>query len=285
MKKIQNLPLLIPRKRDAHKGNFGRILIIAGSSGMMGAACLTARACLRAGAGLVTLAVPNSLLPIAACKLTCAMTTPLPETKSQSFSQEAEEKILSLAENMDVVALGPGLSQHPDTIMMVQSLLPKLNKPIVLDADGLNAIAHHPEILRTRKNITIITPHPGEFSRLTGQKIHEISKDRLNIAQKFATDFHCFVVLKFAPTMVVDSNQYYQNTTGNPGMATGGSGDVLTGIIAAFLGQGLDAFAACQLGVYIHGKAGDLAALKYGEISMIASDILDCLPKAIQKLA
>lgn len=280
MEEIRQIPLLPRREKFSHKGDYGKVLVIAGSQGMMGAACLAAEACLRAGAGLVTLGVPESLLPVAAIKLTCVMTRPFPETGEHSFGGNAADAILQAAESMDIVALGPGLSQHPDTVGMVCSLVPRLNKPLVIDADGINALAGHTEILRERRADTVLTPHPGEFARLLGEKIGRLEEARLDITSGFAREHRCVVALKFAPTLVVDGDRYYLNTTGNPGMATGGSGDVLTGVIAGLLAQKLTPFAAAQLGVYIHGWAGDIACRKKGEVGMIASDILECLPDA-----
>ncbi len=249
---------------------------------MAGAACLASNACLRSGAGLVTLGVPASLLPVVGSQLTCVMAHPFPETQEQSFSASGVEEILSMAQKMDVVAIGPGLSQNSDTQRMVQKLILDLPVPVVLDADGLNALAKNIEILQERKFPAILTPHPKEFSRLTGLSISQIAEKKVDIASQFAEKYRCTVVLKFAPTIVTDGSRFSINTTGNPGMATAGSGDVLTGVIAAILGQKFSPFDASQLGVWAHGYAGDICAQEIGEIGMIASDILLKLPLAFQ---
>ncbi len=292
MRKIAEIPYLMPRRRDAYKGDFGKILILAGSSGMMGAACLTTEACIRSGAGLVTLGVPASLLPIAMTKLTCATVLPFPEPEPVRtengwrnipqgvFGKLALDSILTAAREFDVVVLGPGIGNDYETIEMVCQLVPALDKPLVLDADGLNAIALHTSLLAARQAPTIITPHPGEFSRLTGCGIDAVKKNKVEYAAEFAKIYNCVVALKTVPTIVTDGEQYYQNLTGNPGMARGGSGDVLTGVIAALLGQKMQPFQAAVLGVYIHGLAGNLARDAKGEIGMNAEDIVECLPKA-----
>ena len=284
MEQIEQIPSLPRRRSDAHKGHFGRILVLGGSQGMTGAACLATAACLRSGAGLVTLGVPKSLADVVAGKITCAMIKPFDDTQAQSFSLPAVGEILEFAGPMDVVALGPGLSQHPDTQKMVRELVPLLPQTLVIDADGLNALAADVAVLKNRKAPTIITPHPAEFARLTKCPIDDINKERLSKAADFANEYKCVVVLKFAPCIVTDGKRYYYNTTGNPGMATGGSGDVLTGVVAALLAQQLSPFAASQLAAWVHGRAGDLACQDKGEIGMIASDILAQLPYAFQSV-
>ena len=284
MIEIKELPWLAPRAQDAHKGEFGRVLVVAGAAGMLGAAVLTSEACLRAGAGLVTLGVPTSLWPLAMIKLTCAMTRGFAEVKEQAFARQAAYEILAVAEQFDIVALGPGIGQHPDTVAMVQTLLPLLKKPLVLDADGLNAVAQKPAVLQQRPAPTIVTPHPGEFCRLAGCDMADLKQNRLDRAAAFARDYGCIVVLKVAPTLVTDGKRCYRNTTGNPGMAKGGSGDVLTGVVAALLAQRLEPFAAAQLAVHVHGLAGDLACQEQGEVGLIATDIVTCLPKAFVSL-
>ena len=282
MKAIEQIPVLPRRRGDAHKGHFGRVLILGGSQGMLGAACLAASACLRSGAGLATLGVPKSLANVAAAKMTCVMTKPFSDTPAQSFSSLALSEIIEFAAPMDVVAIGPGLSQNPDTQKLVRELVSALAKPVVIDADGLNALVAEVDILKKREAPTIITPHPGEFARLARCRIGDLSNDRLDKAAQFAIEYKCVVVLKFAPTIVTDGKCYYYNTTGNPGMASGGSGDVLTGVITALLAQRLYPFAASQLGVWVHGRAGDIACQDKGEIGMIASDIVAQLPYAFQ---
>ncbi len=283
MREVKKLPKIPPRKPDTHKGDYGRVFVLAGSIGMTGAAYLCAKSVLRSGAGLVTLGIPESLNPIMASKLTCVMTRPLPETSAKTLSKDAKDTILELTKKYDVVVMGPGLSQHPDTKHLILQLLEQINKPIVLDADGINALVGNIDVLGRVKENIVLTPHPGEMARLIGlQSAGEVQKNRLEIARQFVeTRKNITLVLKGANTLVIDRNSYYINKTGNPGMATAGSGDVLTGMIGGLIGQKLFLnFEAAQLGVYFHGLAGDIAVREKGEISMIASDILDALPKA-----
>lgn len=282
-KVITTLPRLPRRVRDGHKGIFGRVLVIAGSRGMTGAAYLTAQGAMRSGAGLVTVATPKSQQPILATKLTCAMTAALPETNGGTLSLSARKPLLNLARESDIIALGPGLSQHPQTIKLILSVLPFLSSPVVVDADGLNALSKNPAILKRIKVPVILTPHPGEMLRLSGSRVDKSTRSRVRIAVELARKYQVIVALKGYQTVVTDGRSVYINKTGNPGMATGGSGDVLTGIIAGLLGQGLKPFAAAQLGVYLHGLAGDLAAREIGEFPLIATDLLDYLPKAFLK--
>lgn len=283
MQEIFTIPRLPRRVVDSHKGDFGKILILAGSQGMTGAAWLTTFAALRSGAGLVTLGLPQSLLPIVATLLPCAMTHPFAETKAQSLSLSALAEILSVADSCDVVALGPGLGRYPDTQALVLKLVAALAKPLVLDADALFPLTNRLDLLQERKFPTILTPHPGEFSRLTGLSIAEIRKDRAKVAHDFARAYPVTLVLKGAGTIVTEATQVYTNKTGNPGMAKGGSGDVLTGMIAALLGQKLSSWDASVLSVYLHGLAGDLARNEMGETAMIASDIISKLPAAFEQ--
>ncbi|MDN3515247.1 MAG: NAD(P)H-hydrate dehydratase [Candidatus Brocadia sp.] len=283
MYEAKELPKIPSRKTDTHKGDYGRILVLAGSCGMTGAACLCSNAALRAGAGLVTLGIPESLHGIVASKLTCVMTHPLPETHLKTLSDLGRQDILDFSQRFDVVAIGPGLSQYLETKRLVLWLLQSLDRPIVLDADGINALADNPGILQRIKKQIVLTPHPGEMARLIGvSSTHEIQSKRLDVSKMFVKDRNnVTLVLKGHQTIVIDEEKFYRNTTGNPGMATAGAGDVLTGMIAAFLGQNYTPFEAAQLGVYLHGMAGDLAAQEMGEISIIATDILNKLPKAL----
>ena len=212
------------------------------------------------------------------------MTCPFPETEEGTFSLSAMDKIVELAQRMDTLAIGPGMSRHPQTQEMVRELLPRIPLPVVVDADGLDALAGHTEILEKRSAPTIITPHPGEFSRITGASTREVTENSLEISSDFAREKGCVVVLKVAPALVTDGKRFYLNTTGNPGMATGGSGDVLTGAVVALLGQKFDPFFAARMAVWAHGKAGDLACEEKGETGMIASDILERLPHAFKWL-
>jgi NAD(P)H-hydrate epimerase len=268
------------------------VLVLAGSPGMTGAAYLCSKAALRSGSGIVTLGIPESLNSIMEVKLTCVMTYPLPETAASTLSNKGRNEIQRLCESHDVVALGPGLSQQPETRELILWLLKNIDRTMVIDADGLNALVNNVSILHKIKQNVVLTPHPGEMSRLTGLgSAKDVQKERLNTATQFVKSIQkklrdgkkLVLVLKGDKTIVADYGKVYINRTGNPGMATAGVGDVLTGIIVSLIGQGLNVFDASQLGVYIHGLAGDIAAKKKGGQSMIASDIIDCLPDAFIK--
>jgi len=280
---ITQLPTLQPRQADSNKGNFGRILVVAGSRGMSGAAILCASAALRSGAGLVYLATPDSVQPVAAAANPCYLTIPLPQDAQGRLAEGAEAEILSQAQKNDVVVLGPGLGRSVALSKMMPPLLEKIQAPVVLDADGLNALEHNTERLKGRHAPLIMTPHPGEFARLLGTDIASVQAERRESAVRFAAEHGIIMVLKGHGTVVTDGRGIYINTTGNPGMATGGTGDVLSGVIAALLGQQLEPFAAAQLGVHIHGLAGDLARDDLGDVSLIASDLLDYLPRAFRQ--
>jgi len=276
--------LLPPRAPDMQKGDAGRVLLLAGSVGFSGAAALCAMGALRAGAGLVTLGIPKRLHDPMVEKLTEAMLAALPETSEGSLSVQALPQILTLIERMDAVALGPGLSLQPQTKALVHQLLPRITKPLVVDADGLNALAEDLSLLKKRVQPMVLTPHPGEMGRLTRLSIDEVQRDRQRIAVEFAKKYGVVMVLKGHHTIVASyDGVLYVNESGNPGMASGGTGDVLTGVIAGLLGQRLSLFDAAQLGVYLHGAAGDLAALERGEIGLIASDLVDRIPLAIRQ--
>ena len=292
MVKTKKLPKLNPRKSNSHKGSYGRVLVLAGSPGLTGAAYLCSKAALRSGSGIVTLGVPESLNSVMESKLTCVMTHPLPETKASTLSNKGKKKIMKLCESHDVVALGPGLSQQPETRELILWLIQNIDRNMVIDADGLNALSDKVNVLHKIKRHAVLTPHPGEMSRLTGLgSAKNVQKERLNTASQFIQSIQkklnnegkLTLVLKGDKTIVANSRKVYVNRTGNPGMATAGTGDVLTGIIASLIGQGYDVFDASQLGVYIHGLAGDIAAKKKGEHSMIASDIIEYLPDAFIK--
>jgi len=275
--------LLPKRKPDTHKGDYGHVFVIAGSVGLTGAAALCSQAALLSGSGLVTLGIPKSLNPIMARKLTEVMTKPLPQTKEQSLSYSALKEILKFAEKVNCVAIGPGLSKNKSTQKLVKKLLTSLKKPIVLDADGINALEGKVNLLKSAKAPIVITPHPGEMSRLVSLSKNEIARNKQRIAKKFSNKYNVVCVLKGHRSVVAGpKGRAYINTTGNPGMASGGVGDILTGMIASFIGQGLSPFNAAKLGVYLHGLAGDLAAKKKGEVSLIASDLLQVLPKSIR---
>ncbi|MDY0232216.1 MAG: NAD(P)H-hydrate dehydratase [Candidatus Saccharicenans sp.] len=278
-----------PRKRDTHKGTYGHLLIIAGSRGKTGAAAMAGRSALRMGAGLVTVATAESCLPTIAKSIPELMTEPLPETEAKSISEEALDRVLELVKGKDALLIGPGLSNHPSTAVLVRSLLLKLKhfkKPVVIDADGLNIISTYPELLEALPKNTVLTPHPGEFSRLTGFSTTEILRRRLEIAPEFSQKYKAYLVLKGYRTLVVGpSGRIMVNPTGNPGMASGGSGDVLSGLIASEVMQVDDLFQAVVNAVFVHGLSGDLAAEKTGEKSLTATDLIKFLPQAIKFIA
>lgn len=276
------LPSLPKRREDAHKGDFGRVLVIAGSARMPGAACLAAESVLRSGAGLATLAVPQGILPVVAAKLTCSTFLPLPETSDGALSLAAEDLLLDAARDFSAVAMGPGVGQHPETAQLVRKLAAKIEQPLVLDADGLNAFAGRAWQFSRRAQPLVVTPHAGEMARLTGTSAGAVQERREETAVGFAQERDCVVVLKGCGTIVTDGHRTYVNSTGNPGMATGGSGDVLTGVIAGLIGQGLSPYDAAKLGSNLHGLAGDIAADEMGEESLIATDILASLPAAFR---
>ena len=236
----------------------------------------------------MTLGIPQSLnSAFIKIKPREVMTLPLPETKERTLSLTAYRKIRDFAEEVDVVILGPGLSRNGSTQLLVRRIISKINKQMVIDADGLNALVDHLQILRTTKYAqrnTVLTPHPGEMARLLGTSVAKVQTHRKEVAEKFARNYKVSVVLKGHHSIVADyQGHIYINKTGNPGMATAGSGDVLSGMIGAFLGQGLKAFEAAKIAVYLHGMAGDLAAKEKTQISLIASDIVDRIPEAIKK--
>jgi NAD(P)H-hydrate epimerase len=279
---VTAVPVLAPRAADSNKGNFGRVLVVAGSRGMTGAAVLCGGATLRGGAGLVHVAVPAEVLPVVAAGNPCYMTHPLSCDPDGHLAVGAEAEVLAQAEANDVVAAGPGLGRGPAVAGVVLALLAGPPRPLVLDADGLNVLASHTDRLKGRSVPAVLTPHPGEFARLIGSTAAAVQARRQELAASFAADHGVVLVLKGYGTVVTDGRRVFINTTGNPGMATGGTGDVLTGLIAALLGQRLEPFAAAQLGVYIHGLAGDLARDDLGEEALIASDLIDYLPAAFR---
>jgi NAD(P)H-hydrate epimerase len=273
-----------PRAADAHKGDFGRVTIVAGSRGKTGAAYLAAMGALRSGAGLVTVATPASCLPIVASMAPELMTEPLAEFEAGTVSGEDIERVLELPQ--DVIACGPGLGRTAAAGDFVRTLLDRATVPLVLDADALTVLADDPGRLTGREErAVIITPHPGEMARLIGSSVEEVQANRIDVAADFATTHHVYVVLKGHRTIIATPEGHaYINPTGNPGMATGGTGDVLTGVIAAWLAQLLDADAACRLGVFLHGAAGDLAEAEHGQAAMLASDLIDELGHALAVL-
>jgi NAD(P)H-hydrate epimerase len=279
-------PLLHPRGRQSHKGTFGHCLIIAGSSGKSGAAALSANSAVRAGSGMVTLAAAEKIHSILEIKTTEAMTVALPYSGSGFLANDAFPAIVTLLPDKDAVAIGPGLGRSPGTCTLVQHLVETITLPLVIDADALNALAEDITVLTRKKSgQVILTPHPGEMSRLSGTSIPDLEAIRLSVAQEFATKYGVFLILKGARTIIAaPSGAVAINGSGNPGMATGGMGDVLTGIIVSLLGQGYVAWDACRLGVFLHGFAADMVADDKGEIGLNASDVLEKLPYAYSRL-
>ncbi len=281
---VTTLPAWPPRLLESNKGTYGRVLIIAGSRGMSGAAILAGRSCLRGGAGLVRVACPEKTQPIIAAGEPCLMTVPLPQDAVGRFDSAALDGWEQLEQTVDVVALGPGLDRSASLNVLVPRFVAQRERPLVLDADGLNAMVGHDASWRKGRAPTVITPHPGEFGRLLGVPTADVQARRRELAVSFAAEKRLIVVLKGHQTIVTDGKRVYVNDTGNPGMATAGSGDVLTGLLAALLAQGFPPFEAAQLAVNRHGRAGDLARDAIGEVSLIATDILEYLPKAIREL-
>ena len=309
---MARISVLSHRKLNTHKSDYGHIFILAGSLGFTGAAALCANSAMRTGAGLVTLGVPESLYPIAAKRVFLeVMAKPLPETRNKTLAVNAYKEIINFSRKADVLAIGPGLSRNPSTKELVRKIIAQINRPMVIDADGLNALVGHLDILGKKQNAlrtTLLTPHPGEFSRLIGKPITYIQKNRETLAKSFANDYNVILILKGHKTIVAapgkkiafgdNSKRFsvvgkvlytfphhkkiYVNKTGNPGMATAGSGDVLTGMLAALMGQGLGGFEAAKSGVYLHGLAGDLAAKEKTQAGMLASDIIEKIPEAIK---
>lgn len=278
--------LLPERPRDGHKGTFGTIAVVAGSVGYTGAAALSSTAALRAGAGLVTLGIPASLNDVLEAKVTEVITRPLPETPARSLSTSAIPLVLELAESADALALGPGMSRHPETAEAIREILREVSVPCVLDADGLNAVRIEHLASRRGGAPLVVTPHPGEMARLIGGTARDVQRRRAEVAVDVAKRARATVVLKGASTVVADADgRLFVNPAGNSGLATAGSGDVLTGVIAAFLGRGMIGVQASALGALVHGLAGDVAAEKRGEMGMIAGDVLESLPDALMWVA
>lgn len=274
-----------PRPRQSHKGDFGRVLIVAGSKGMHGAAHLAATAALRTGAGLVTLAVPEKIYSVIARREAEVMVRSAPSTRLGTLSEQALKPIGTWLQNQDVLAIGPGLSRHPQTIKLVRKLVKKVQCFAVIDADALNAFEGEAELFQVLAGRAMLTPHEGEYYRLFGRRPAKDKQGRIQAACFAARASGVCIVLKGFQTVVADpSGKFYVNTTGNAGMATAGTGDVLTGMAAAILAQGLSVYDSACFAVYLHGRAGDLAARRQGEVSMIASDIILALPEILKRL-
>jgi len=272
------------RKPDLHKGDCGHVLVIGGSSGLTGAACLSAEAALRAGAGLVTVGVPQSLNSIFEIKLTEAMSLPLADSQG-SLSLKAFGQIKHFLNKVDVILLGPGASRLSDTERLIVKIVKEVNKPMVVDADALNALSGNLKVLDKRKAKQIVlTPHLGEFSRLTNTGKEEIKKTKRELVKKFAFRYNLILVLKGHRTLITDGRKVYENHTGNSGMATAGMGDVLAGMIAGMIAQGVSCLEAARFGVYLHGLSGDLAGKQKTDICLLASDLIEYLPEAVKKV-
>jgi ADP-dependent NAD(P)H-hydrate dehydratase len=280
------LPRLAPRRADAHKGDFGRALLIGGSRGMAGAIALAGMACLRGGAGLVKLAVPDRILDTVARFEASYMTVPLPCDRFGRIKLRSPRKLNEVLAPATCVACGPGLGRSRRLQSFVRSLYETVQQPMVIDADGLNALAATEEGLFKPGGPRILTPHPGEFARLSTELDGGTpSRDeQIEAAKNLAAAHNVIILLKGQRTIITDGSQVVENTTGNPGMATGGTGDVLTGVITALVCQGLTPFDAAVLGAHVHGLAGDLAAAELGQVSLIASDLLHYLPRAFRSL-
>ena len=276
---------LLRQKKNVHKNAFGHVLILAGSKRMVGAAALSSLAAMRSGAGLVTVGIPKSLnLTIQKKISNVIMTWPLKETKGQSLAFAAYSQVQESYSSYDSIVIGPGLSLHKSTQKFICKVIATSPKALIIDADALNALKGNLDILKHTSTLKILTPHPGEMARLTGLNKSVIERDRVKIAKNFAQKNRCVLLLKGSRTVVVSpQGKTYVNKTGNPGMATAGSGDVLTGMIAAFIGQGMSGFEAAQYGAYFHGKAGDSAAKSKTRISMIAADIIDNIPSVLNR--
>jgi len=278
---------LVPkRRRDTHKGTYGHVLVLAGSRGKTGAAILACRAAMRTGAGLVTLAAPRSLNTVFASALVEVMTEPLKEDATEAIEPLSDEEWRRVLEHKNALLFGPGIGVNESTRNVLRWLLRNLEIPWVIDADGLNNVALEIDRLRRAKSPPVLTPHPGEMARLMSKDTKTINHDRVGAARSFAIEHQCHVVLKGARTVIATADgKVFINPTGNPGMASGGMGDVLAGMMAALLGQGMSPEDAMKLAVYLHGFAGDRAANEQGEIGLIASDVIDDLPAAMRALS
>lgn len=272
------------RHADVHKGDFGHLLVVAGARGKSGAALMSGGAALRIGTGLVTLGGPASLNAVFSTALMEAMTVPLPERPDGSLSFD-ERTMVEAVQGKSAIAFGPGVGVSADTIGLLRWLLTQSEQPLVIDADGLNCLAMDPNLVREAKVPVVLTPHPGEMARLLKSSTAAVQERRLEVARAFATQYHCYVVLKGARTVIAaPDGKAWINPTGNPGMASGGMGDVLTGIISGLLAQGYSPTDACCLGVFLHGSVGDRAAQEKGEIGILARDLIEQLPMGIRDL-
>lgn len=269
---------ILPDRPDwGHKGTFGKVLLLCGSRGFTGAAYLSAMGALRCGAGVVYLGVPESIYAIEAVKLNEPVVFPLPD-EAGKLSADAIPEILDKLPQMNAVLIGPGLGQSDGTVAVVQAVLGNAACPVVVDADGINLLAQHKDVVRGRTNPTVLTPHDGEFQRMGGV----IGEDRMAAAAEMARDLGCIVLLKGHRTCITDGQAGYRNVTGNPGMAVGGSGDVLAGMITALLGQKISPLESAAVAAWLHGTAGDMCAKKLGQYAMLPSDMLEELPRLLK---
>ena len=269
--------LLPERNPNTHKGDYGKVMLLCGSRGYTGAATLATMGALRTGAGLVYLAVPESIYEIEAMKLTEPVIFPMPDDAG-TYAVATVDKVRSLIKGMDAVLIGPGIGRSPGSEAVVCTVLKEFHGPVILDADGINVLVHHKDILRDRTSPTILTPHDGEFLRFGG----ELNGDRLISAASFALEYGVILLLKGHRTIITNGTSHYVNHTGNPGMATGGSGDVLAGIIVSLLGQKLPPLEAAACAAWLHGAAGDVCAEEIGQYGMLPSDMLDVLPRLLK---
>lgn len=282
-KDIQNC--ITARRPDAHKGTTGHVLVVAGSPGKTGAAAMTSISALRSGAGLVTLGVAESLNPVLEPQVLEAMTVPLPETQPGILGETAFETLEKLMADKKCIAVGPGLGQADNTKKLVGKMVKAACKPLVIDADGLNSLTDQTRLFKSAGAPIILTPHPGEMARLTDSSVGAVQQDRIKCARDFAVNFNVHVVLKGAQTVIaVPDGRVFVNPTGNPGMASGGMGDVLTGVIAGLIAQGLSAVDACRAGVYLHGAAADTLAQSIGPYGYLAGEVMGAIPGEIKKI-
>lgn len=279
------MPYFKRRQKDSHKGTYGHLLILAGSLGKTGAAVMAGKAALRLGAGLVTVGTAESCLSIVARSMMELMTEPLPETGEKTIAREAVPKAVKLLPGKDALLIGPGISAHPSTADFVLSLLPKVKCPAVIDADGLNVLAGHLDVLKSLAGRAVLTPHPGEFARLLDLETKDVLDRRLELVPQFAEKFRVYLVLKGYRTLIASpQGKVYINPTGNPGMASGGAGDVLSGMIASLIMQEKDILGATLAAVYLHGLSGDIGADRLGERPLIADDLIRYLPQALKMM-
>lgn len=276
------LPYFDKRKKDTHKGTYGHLFIVSGSLGKTGAAIMAGKAALKMGAGLVTIGIPESCLPVVARSMMELMTEPLPETSEKTLSLEGLDKVVSLLEGKDALLIGPGISIHESTSELICSLISKIKVPVVVDADALNILAGNPKILKSLKGPAILTPHPGEFARILNLSIKEVVDNKLELVPQFAEEYGLYLVLKGYRTLIATpEGKVFVNPTGNPGMATAGSGDVLSGMVASMIIQEKSILDAILASIYVHGLSGDVASNKLGEKALTAGDIIRYLHPAI----